>query len=119
MMFDDIRQQFFPAALAPEVRVRPSDNAELGPIWERLAEQIETPFTALGNYEMPVEREARLTRLAAAYGRIHREWFLFETEAEEPIGWSVGAMVDYCTFFMSWTAILPAYQRRGVYTAFL
>jgi hypothetical protein len=45
--------------------------------------------------------------------------FLFEIEAGEPIGWSIGVMIDAYTFFMSWTAILQTYQRRGIYTAFL
>jgi RimJ/RimL family protein N-acetyltransferase len=119
MMFDDIRQWFFPTSLVSGIQVRPSNSAELGPIWEKLADQIETPFVELGNYEMPVERELRLSRLQALYRHIHHEMFLFETETNEPVGWSVGAMIDTSTFFMSWTAILPAYQRRGIYTAFL
>jgi hypothetical protein len=45
------------------IRARPSDHAELGPIWEQLSEQIETPFVELGNYEMPPERQSRLARL--------------------------------------------------------
>jgi RimJ/RimL family protein N-acetyltransferase len=118
-MFEDTRQRFFPTSLVAGIQARPCDSAELEPIWEKLSDQIETPFVELGNYEMPAERESRLARLQEVYGRTHREQFLFETEKNEPIGWSVGAMIDASTFFMSWTAILPSHQRRGIYTAFL
>lgn len=50
--------------------------------------------------------------------RMHQEYFLFQSGADLT-GWSYGQMRDNETFFMSNTAILPTFRRRGLYSAFL
>lgn len=118
-MFDETRTQYFPAQLVPGIVARAVSRQTIGPVWTRLSERIETPFADLGLYEMPGQRQHRKKPLQKAYHQIHHEYFVFYTEAEEPVGWSMGEMHDADTFFMSWSAVLPIYQRRGIYSAFL
>ncbi len=118
-MFEDIKTKYFPTELIPGITAK-SDKMELMPqIWDKLAAKIFSPLTELGNYALPEARRERAKRLHEVYKTIHQENITFYNEKNEPIGWSFGVMIDPCTFFMSWSGILPAYQRQGIYTTFL
>lgn len=52
------------------------------------------------------------------YLKIHSENFLFKKDGKA-IGWFMGEMDDFETFYMRNTGILPKYQGQGLYTELL
>jgi RimJ/RimL family protein N-acetyltransferase len=118
-LFVEIRAEYFPAPLVAGIIARPVAGEVLWALSSQLDEEIETPFVELGLYEMPAARRQRAQRLREIYGRLHQEHFVFYNPKDEPVGWSYGHMLDESTFFMSWSGVAKAYQRRGIYTAFL
>jgi GNAT superfamily N-acetyltransferase len=118
-VFAEIRAQFFPAELAAGVTARLVDPGTFWPIAARLGPDVQIPFAELGLYEIPAERRQRSQRLRAVAEASHREHIFFYAAEGEPVGWSYGHMLDAITFFMSWSAVMPAYRRRGLYTAYL
>lgn len=52
------------------------------------------------------------------YRKIHSEKFLFKFKGKI-IGWFQGEMDDFETFYMRNTGILPQFQKKGIYSAFL
>jgi len=119
-MFDPIRRDFFPVELVPGITARPIEKRDdLWAIISPLMDVVFTPFAELGAYEMPDERWEHIKTLRKVFAQTHREQIVFYNEQGDPVGWSYGEMLDAVTFFMSNTAVLPAYRRRGVYSAFL
>ncbi len=121
-MFDTIRQQFFPCVLADSITVEAvPDTTAFWSDAAPLMEAIFPPYASIGayGYAVPEERRAKLKPLAEAFARTHHEYFSLRTDDGTPIGFSYGDMRDGQTFFMTSTGILPAYQRKGIYTAFL
>ena len=119
-MFDDIREQFFASELIPGVSARyVEDRAAFWTVIAPMMERIFVPFPELGLYQMPDERWEQLTPLREVFAQTHHERFIFYNPAGEAVGWSYGEMLDYETFFMTSSGILPEYRRRGIYTAFL
>jgi GNAT superfamily N-acetyltransferase len=118
MMFEEIRNQFFPFEPVHGVIVRPY----IGNIYEvigDLSNHIFTPFADLGAFPFPQDRAARVRPLREVFAKTHREQFVFYNEREEPVGWSYGEMRDAMTFFMSNSAVSQDYRRLGLYGAFL
>jgi GNAT superfamily N-acetyltransferase len=118
-MFAEFRDQYFPAELGAGVKAQPVDAATFWPVAQRLGTEVQIPFAELGLYEMPAERRQRSQWLRAVAEGSHREHVLFYAAEGEPVGWSYGHMLDAATFFMSWSAVVPAFRRRGLYTAYL
>lgn len=121
-MFDEIRQQYFPCELIENVTAEsvPDVSAywsEVGPVMEN----IFPPYTALGacGHTVPEERQQSLKPLAKAFGQAHHERFIFRTSDRSPVGYGYGSMRDGQTFFMTSSGVLPQFQRRGIYSAFV
>jgi RimJ/RimL family protein N-acetyltransferase len=118
-VFEEIRAKYFPAELIPGVTARAVDKETIGQVWDDISHRVFSPLTELGNYAMPQERRGRARRLREVYARTHGEDIVFCNARDEPIGWSSGAMIDPSTFFMSYSGVVPQYQRKGIYTSFL
>ncbi len=119
-MFDSIRQQFFPAELIPGITAQPEmDSARFWATFEPLDKAIFAPFAEQGAYKMLDDRWQRSSTLGQAFAQAHHEYMLFYNERDEPIGFSFGWQRDRISYFMTGTGILPAYQRRGIYSTFL
>lgn len=119
-MFDSIRAQFFPAELIPGVTARPEmDSARFWSIFEPLETAIFVPYAEHGAYRMPDDRWQRSSVLGQVFAQAHHEYVIFYNDREEPIGYSFGCQRDRISYFMTGTGILPAYQQRGIYSAFL
>jgi RimJ/RimL family protein N-acetyltransferase len=119
-MFEDIRANFFPTELVPGITAQPVEDTAA--FWDTVAplmEHVFTPFAELGAYDMPDERWEQIQPLRQVYTQSHHEWFIFTNEQGEAVGWSYGDMLDSVTFFMTNTAVLSAYRRRGIYSAFV
>lgn len=118
-MFEETRAAYFPAELIPGITARAVDAATFAQVLDGIADAVFTSLAALGNYEQPDERSTRAQALRDGFAHTHHERFVFYTAAQEPVGWSTGTMLDPSTFFMAYSGVLPAYQRRGIYGAFL
>lgn len=70
-------------------------------------------------FRMSPERRKKAQEFWKHYDALHHEWFLFLGPKGAPIGWHMGEAEDYQTFYMRNTGILPEYQGRGLYRAFL
>lgn len=117
-MFEEIRAQYFSAQLIQGFIARPiATRREFYAITGQYFGAVFSPFSELGAYTLPTERREKLKPLAEAFAHTHQEHFVVYDDNEQVVGWSYGEMHDTETFFMTNSAILPQYQRRGLYTA--
>lgn len=117
-MFEETRAGHFPAELVPGVTAHSVGEETIRDVLERISDRVFSPLASLGNYEMPDERRGRSAYLREVHEATHRENVVFYV-GEEPVGWSIGSMLDPGTFFMAYSGVLPGYRRRGIYLAFL
>lgn len=118
-MFEDVRAQYYPHPIGDGIIVKPiATRSDFFDITGALFDGVFTPFDELGSYSLPQERGANLTPLRQAFAGTHHEYFVFY-DGDTVAGWSYGEMHDPETYFMANTAVLPAYQRRGIYSAYL
>ncbi|MBK8902136.1 MAG: GNAT family N-acetyltransferase [Anaerolineaceae bacterium] len=115
-MIEQLREAHFPGKLDDEVTVTAVSRQTFYEVTNQLYQHIFTPLGELGLYQDPTPQNSLAKTLA---GQIHAEYFVFYTTANEPVGFSMGKVVNGQTFFMEWSGILPAYQRRGLYSRFL
>jgi hypothetical protein len=113
MPFADQRQHYFPFDATPAITVKAVTLEEVYAVTSKLSEQVFTPETALGLVPFTPTPPA----LREQYSQ-HAEQFVFY-DGDKPVGWSIGEQRQGDTFFMTWTGILPAYQRQGIYGGFL
>lgn len=118
-MLDTIRHQHFPAEIIPNITAKAVDSKTIGQVWSQISNRVFSSLTQLGNYATPKERHHRASLLREVASQMHHEYIVFYNEQNQPIGWSTGNMIEESTFFMSYSGVLPEYQRQGIYTAFL
>lgn len=70
------------------------------------------------HFSTPSERHDHSRRLGDLQRQGHQEAIVFY-DADKPIGWFAGRMENASEFLMDVTGILPEYQRKGIYGAFL
>lgn len=115
-MVEQIRNVHFPAKLDETVTATAVSRQQFYEVTGQLYSHIFTPLSDLGLYQAPAPPDSLGRKLA---GQIHAEYFVFYNNAGEPVGFSLGKVVNEQTFFMEWSGILPDYQRRGLYSQFL
>ena len=114
-MFEDIRAQYFPVELVDGITARPIVNRrDFYAITGQYFDAVFTPFSELGAYTRPTGRRAKSKPLAEVFAKTHQEHFILYDEVGNVAGWSYGEMHDAETFFMTNSAILPDYRRRGL-----
>ncbi len=118
-MFLMQREKFFPLHFNPDIRLAAVSAAEFWKEANQIADQTFTPFAQLGLYESPLERQNQARHLLELRHALPHEYFLFRHRQERVIGWSFGYLRGQADFFMSWSGVLPAFQRQGIYSAFL
>lgn len=69
-------------------------------------------------FSLPSERREEKKRLYTLQRMSHQEAVIFY-DVDKAIGWSAGRMTGASEFMMDVTGILPEYQSKGIYTAFL
>jgi RimJ/RimL family protein N-acetyltransferase len=110
------RESHFPMLLPHGIRAVPSD-AEA--VREFLKENFAIVFGDRPHrFTVPPERTDTNRLVADHHGRLHSEEIFF-LDGDKPIGWCIGECQDAMTFYMRNTGFLPAYQGKGLYTAFL
>lgn len=115
-MIEQLRSTYFPAALDDDVVATAVSAQTFYEVTNQLYNHIFTPLGNLGLYQVPAPPDSLGRQLA---GQIHAEYFVFYNADGEPVGFSLGKVVNEQTFFMEWSGILPAYRRRGLYSQFL
>ncbi len=114
MSFDVIRQKYFPFTPIDGITIRNVDSATVYKITDKIANKVSSSSSDLGLMAyMPTPQLLRDSFQS------HAEQFVIYDAANEPIGWSIGEQKESDTFIMQWTGILPEYQNRGIYSAFL
>ena len=115
-MVKKIRSAHFPARLTDEYTVTAVSRQTFNEVIGQISGQIFTSMAELGLYNPPSPTSDLAKKLAQ---QIHNECFVFYNAGGDPVGFSAGKVTDGQTFFMEWSGILPAHQRRGLYSSFL
>ena len=118
-LFADEREKHFPMKLpqgivGKQVRMQEYFDVEdaLEPIVFPENDRIKRWFS------LPSERREEKKRLYTLQRMSHQEAVVFYDD-DKAIGWSAGRMTGASEFMMDVTGILPEYQSKGIYTAFL
>ena len=111
--FSEQRQSYFPFEPIPNVTVKAVTLAEAYAVTGELTDKVFTPSADLGL--LPFQPTPTLLK---EQSRQHREQFVFYDGENRPIGWSIGEQRQGENFFMTWSGILPEWQRKGIYSTF-
>ena len=114
MPFAETRQLFFPFSPTDGITIRSVASADAYPLIMPLVEKVFSPLTDLG-----LTRPSQAPQPLHDALQRHNEHFVFFNANDEPIGWSFGWQTEGDTFYMNWTGVIPAYQNKGIYSAFL
>ena len=88
-------------------------------IEDSLEDVIFPPNSSISRwFNLPPERREQKRRLYTLQRLTHQQAVIFY-DGEKPIGWSVGRMTGASEFMMDVTGLLPEYQNKGIYMAFL
>ena len=120
-MDKEIHKQFFPIKLPSGVVARSMDQDAAQESIGAINHLIFPPGfkQAVGLFEAPKARRERLEHLWKLHAYSQPEWLVFYNAKDEPIGWFFGYMEDEDTFFIDTFGLVPAFRRRGIYSAFL
>lgn len=119
MDMDSMRRKYFPLKIKGGFSVRAATKKE---VMDLVAKSYDKVFPGRGEtqcFRMSPERRKSAEGFWKMYDVLHHEWFLFLGPKNEPIGWHMGEAEDFQTFYMRNTGIVPKYQGRGLYGAFL
>jgi RimJ/RimL family protein N-acetyltransferase len=117
-MSEAIRAQFFPMALPVGVIGQWLVRTAVAPEIRDLNAQI-FHSDQLRLFHVPPERQVRVQRLQHSYIPSDPECIVFYTDTHLPVGWFYSYRDDATTTFIDTIGFLPAYRRRGLYSAFL
>jgi len=70
------------------------------------------------HFSTPADRQNNSRQLSALQRQTHQEAIAFYV-GDEVIGWAAGRMENASEFLMDVTGIVPSYQGKGIYSAFL
>lgn len=96
------------------ITIRNVDSATVYQATGKIAHQVASAPSDLG-----LMTQHPTPQLLRDSFRSHSEHFVIYNATDDPIGWSIGEQKESDTFIMQWTGILPEYQNRGIYSAFL
>ncbi len=119
MNIQSVRRKCFPLKIKGGYSIRVATKKE---VMDLIAKSYDKVFPDRGDtpcFRMTPERRKKAQEFWKRYDVLHHEWFLFLDPKGKPIGWHMGEAEDYQTFYMRNTGILPEYQGKGLYGAFL
>ena len=117
-MFEAIRAEYYPIVLAHNVIAKQVDLETYFTVEDALEEQIFPGAESLRHFSTPSSRRDHSAELGALQRQGHQDAVVFYT-GDNPIGYAAGRMLGAAEFLMDVTGILPAFQNKGLYTAFL
>ncbi|MGM0440056.1 MAG: GNAT family N-acetyltransferase [Chlamydiota bacterium] len=115
---EERNQKFFPMSLPYGTIACQVDDGEIFAVTQQLWPQI---FPSMGDaeyHQTPRVRTKKLEGLWEKYQQIHHEKIVFYNSHREPIGWLLGDMEDYMTFYLRAYGLITEYRRKGIFTAF-
>lgn len=118
-LFAEEREKYFPMQL-PQGIVGKQVTMQQQLDVEEMLEPLVFPENDRAKrwFSLPPERREEKERLYTLQRMSHQEAVIFY-DGDTEIGWSAGRMTGASEFMMNDTGILPAYQRKGIYSAFL
>lgn len=116
MLFDNIRQQFFPIELPASVIGHVVDLQTVFAVGVTTA--IFDP-PALGHFAPPASRQKKIKQLESIHKSSGSESIAFYNADKKPVGWFWGYMEYADTFTIDTFGLIPAYRGRGIYSAFM
>lgn len=76
-------------------------------------------FKNADRFQIPKERDERARPLWEPITGIHHRVYVLLMRDETLVGWFQGGQTEGLTFYMQNSAVLPAFQRQGLYSAML
>jgi len=118
-MFDIERNQHFPLELPQSIQGQIVPLETYFEVEDALEPQVfpDNP-NIQRHFSIPHERRQAGQRLSNLQRQTHQETIVFYDD-NIPIGWFAGRMENASEFLMDVTGILPTYQGKGIYSAFL
>lgn len=114
-----IRKKHFPITTAGGFTIRAATKGEVEAFLKRASESVFPLQDGSLHFTMKGKRRTQTLSFRKRYEVVHHEWFLFLDSKGKPVGWHLGEADDWATFYMRNTGILPPYQGKGIYDAFL
>jgi nitroimidazol reductase NimA-like FMN-containing flavoprotein (pyridoxamine 5'-phosphate oxidase superfamily)/GNAT superfamily N-acetyltransferase len=109
---------FFPIELPASVHAHLCDSDTARQAIDGFGNRIFPSRESFGAFVTPKARRQQRAPLEEQYTRSCPMWVIFGVQGE-PVGWFYGYMEDSETFFIDTVGLVPAYRRRGIYSAFL
>lgn len=111
---DILRDKYFPLIVGEYL----IDSCTKEDCYKVVNENLLKVFPKDQGYQLPPKEKETLLPCINEYTKIHAEYFLIYHK-DKAIGWFMGEMEDFETFYMRNTGILPKHQGKGIYSAFL
>jgi len=118
-MSANIEQQHFPMKLPAGVEARVVDEKTARQVVRTIGPAIFDSRESLDLFIVPKERRPRSDRLQAHDVKSDPMWIVMYDPLHSPAGWFYGYMEDEISYFMDTVALVAAWRRQGIYTAFL
>ena len=118
-LFAEEREKYFPMQLPVGIIGKQVTMQEFFDVQDAL-EPIVFPDSEQSKrwFSLPSERREAKKRLYTLQGMSHQEAVIFY-DGDKAVGYSAGRMTGSSEFMMDDTGILPEYQSKGIYSAFL
>ena len=111
------RQECFPMKMPGGVAARAVTQEKFEDVFRTLFKKV-FPYDNPLWFRIPIKRRKGMKHLQDTYQQLHHEYVVFYKN-NKPIGWLMGESEDLITFYIRNVGVLPRYQNRGIYTAFL
>lgn len=112
-----LRNKYFPLKVG-EYSIISCDQKTFSEQMGKLYPKVFPPSSSGFSLKANSKEAKKLSVCIAEYQKIHSEYFLFFYK-KKAIGWFMGEMEDFETFYMRNTGVLPIHQSKGIYSAFL
>ncbi len=118
-LFSEERETHFPMQLPEDIIAKQVEMQEFFDVQDALEPIIFPENDSVKRwFSLPSERREAKKRLYTLQRMSHQEAVVFYA-GDTAIGYSAGRMTGASEFMMDDTGILPDYQRKGIYSAFL
>lgn len=116
---EEKRAKFFPLLLDNGLSIVSVPAEEAIYFMNQNFDRVFPPSKKFGvNIKEGTKESQGLLSTRAEYRKLHHEFFLFK-KGKKTVGWSIGALEDFETFYMRNTGILPEFQNKKIYAQFL
>ena len=116
---DVLRSKYFPLKISSKVTCHATTREE---VFTFVNKHFDSVFKDTFKNKVKIKKNSPewfgLELTSAEYKKIHTEYFVFKKEGKI-VGWFMGQLEDFETFYMRNTGVIPKHQNNGIYKAFL